>query len=121
MMGRPWEQREIDRIVELCPDGHPSIAVIAQIAAEFDRTEGAIRTKITMLDLTPRRTYEADAYDARLLDDGRFAIAMMAAVDAGLEHPPMLGVDTRPCTVSPIFIKRADRAALSTKSVLADA
>jgi hypothetical protein len=33
--------------------------------------------------------------------DYKFIQAMSRAVAQGLEHPPMLGVDTRPCTTRP--------------------
>lgn len=36
--------------------------------------------------------------------DARYVAAMQAAIERGLERPPMVGVDTRPCTLRPVFV-----------------
>jgi hypothetical protein len=36
--------------------------------------------------------------------DGRFVAAMAAAIRAGDERPPRVGIDTRPCTRHPVVL-----------------
>ncbi len=36
--------------------------------------------------------------------DDLFCRALTAAIELGLEHPPMMGADTRPCTKKPVFV-----------------
>ncbi len=36
--------------------------------------------------------------------DDLFCRALTAAIDLGLEHPPMIGIDKRPCTKKPVFV-----------------
>ena len=50
------------------------------------------------LDRHERRT--------RLEQDEAFCDLMRWAVAQGLEHPPMIGIDTRPCTSKPIVLSR---------------
>jgi hypothetical protein len=53
---------------------------------------------ISELDKVERRT--------RRDQDQAFCDAMLKAVWAGLEHPPMLGIDTRPGTTRPVTMVR---------------
>jgi hypothetical protein len=46
----------------------------------------------------------SDAEDIKAVyahEDDKFCAAMQRAITAGYEHPPMIGIDTRPCTTNP--------------------
>jgi hypothetical protein len=107
---RPWTAQEVARVLEECPNGKASYAVAVRLGSELDRTAEAIKVKLSLL--VP--TIVQDGHDGRGVDKGNFAEAMMAAVNAGLEHPPMIptsmrdldsGMDRRPCTRHPVFIE----------------
>lgn len=130
MHGELWLQVEIDLLLSLCPTGHLTPDVLDVLARNLRRTKAAIRTKRTELGLRPRHRTEiapagctdapaAEGIERGAVDDGRFAAAMRAAIAAGLERPPMLGIDTRPCTKAPVFVERG-QAEMTTRNVLAD-
>jgi hypothetical protein len=98
---RPWTPEEMRRLLEAGPRGSITPKQALQLSIEFERTTEAIKTKLKLL--VPYLVMDGE--DGREIDEGAFANAMMAAVEAGLEHPPMIGVDTRPCTKRPIFIE----------------
>ena len=59
-------------------------------------------------EFAPHPEPESDRVELRSLwaQDRAFCDAMLRAVNAGRETPPMLGVDTRPGTRSPITMVR---------------
>lgn len=46
---------------------------------------------------------------ARKTQDEAFCDALAVAWKQGLEHPPMIGVDTRPCTEKPVHVPRREQ------------
>ena len=77
------------------------------IALKLNRTEYAIRTQASMLGLTePAYMLENNDETADAIRRNQaFVEAMTKAIRAGLEHPPMVGVDTRPGTTRPLMIE----------------
>jgi hypothetical protein len=58
-----------------------------------------------MLSVPPKYFSESDHWldnKVRRAQDEAFCDAMDIACRSGLEHPPMIGVDTRPCTKNPM-------------------
>ena len=60
----------------------------------------------TFLDNTAEPELDKTELRSRREQDERFVDAMHRAVARRLEHPPMLGVDTRPGTQRPVTICR---------------
>jgi len=61
---------------------------------------------ITFLSETPEPELDKTELRSLRLQDMAFCDLMRWAVAQGLEHPPMLGVDTRPGTSRPVTLAR---------------
>ncbi len=97
---RPWTEQEVNDLCELW--GHDSVDLLAD---RFDRPPGAIQwmaSKLRLSTFQPDRFVDSAA--PRAAQDARFCAAMMAAIKAGTERVPMIGVDTRACTRNPVFV-----------------
>lgn len=55
--------------------------------------------------------------EMRKLQDEAFCDAMDLACRQGLEHPPMIGIDTRPCTKSPMHVPLREPQHIPSQSI----
>ena len=61
---------------------------------------------LTFLNVVSESEPDQDERRSRWAQDEAFVRAMKRAVAQGLEHPPMVGIDTRPGTSKPIVLSR---------------
>lgn len=80
------------------------------LAIRFDRSENSIKQRAVNLGITiwARRADsefgEAEAREA----NHHFICAMARAIRAGLERPPMVGINRRACTRRPKFVSHGE-------------
>jgi len=108
--------KELDRILR---DVWESDSTINEIAERIGCFPGQVYARAAYLHLdTSARGAEAffrECAESNTVQNDKFCAAMKRAVAAGLESPPMIGIDTRPGTKAPRFIP-IDRAKFTASS-----
>jgi hypothetical protein len=113
---RPWSDEESDTLRSLW--GRESVEVLA---VRFDRSPGSVQWMAHKLRLAAFKIDGCvDCTTSAKDQDARFCAAMKAAIKAGRERVPMVGIDTRPCTQNPILILIHNGAMPASASSLAD-
>jgi hypothetical protein len=72
------------------------------LATCLNRSEQAIKTRAYSLGITGQICPDSETGERETFrGDQAFVTAMTRAIRAGLERPPQIGIDKRPCTKSP--------------------